>query len=322
MEEYTNVKKLVFEVLDDDLFTEIDERIKDKFNINKNGLILISNKKAKIEYQHWFSGRKSKYSRQLNIKIRYNNDLTELQIAKFLEKLKKFLLGKERNFVLLIDEASEYYRNTSFDKLQKIEVDLRSLIYKAFIRYKGTLWDKNIIPMIKSLNIRNFDQIKNKPDFMLQELEFGTLINLFFDDLIKFDYSSLPSEAELRTKSIDELVKIIKSTKPISINEMYFEKYSLSLDDFLIIKEYRNKVMHFKEINYNDYSQFNSASTRQLNKLETIIKDLEGNTLEEMFNILSKIDFSAIVETIRNSLSALTNATTNALKSNDDIFNK
>lgn len=316
MKGYTKVKKLIFEVLDDDLFTEIEDRIREKFDIDKNGLVTICKKKAQINYQHWYSAKKSKYSRQLNIIVKYSKNLTDLQIVKFLEKLKDYLLKKERNFVLLIDESSEYYRNISFDRLQKIEINLRSLIYKVFIRYKGALWDRDIIPMIESLNIRNFNQIKNKPDFMLQELEFGTLINLFFDDLIKFDYSSLPNKDELKTKSVEELVQIIESTTPTSINKMYFSKYNLSLNDFNIIKKYRNMVMHFKEINYNTYRQFNSTAKRQLEKLEKIIRDLEGNSLEDIAKIVLSIDFSSIVETIKNSLNNVYNNLTGSIDKN------
>lgn len=300
MDKFENNKNLIFEVLDDKLFTEIDKRIKDTFSIKNNNEIIINGKIVKIEYQHWFSSKKSRRSRQLNIKIKYNNDLDDLHIVKFLEKIKKYILDKERKFVLLIDEASEYYRNISYNKLQKIEVYLRSLIYKVLIKHKGDLWDKFIIPIIQNLNIRNIDQIKNNPDFMLQELDFGTLINLFFDDLITFDYSSLPKDEELKTKTIEELIQIINSTKPISINKLYFGKYSLSLDDFKQIQKYRNNVMHFKEIKYNNYSQFSSAANRQLKILETIIKDLEGNSLEDAVNIISKIDFSGIIESMRN----------------------
>lgn len=317
MEEYSNKKKLIFEVLDDDLYTEIDEKIRDKFNVSNNE-ITIANKKALINYQHWFSGKKSKHSRQLNIEIQYNSDLSDIEIVKFLEKIKNFLLGKERKFVLLIDEASEYYRNISFDKLQKIEVLLRSLIYKVFIRHKGTLWDKDIIPMIESLNIRNFNQIKNNPDFMLQELEFGILVNLFFEKLINFDYSSLPNEEELKKKSVDELIKIIMETKPISINELYFNKYNLSLPDFQQIQKYRNKVMHFKEIKYSEYNQFDLAANRQLDILNCIIKDLKGNTLESAYEALANIDFSGIAETVKNATMVLGNA----IKSITDSFKK
>lgn len=316
MSEYKNVKKLIYEVLDDDLFTCIDERIKEKFNLTDNNEITISSKKAKVYYQHLFSSKKSKHSRQFNIEIKYNNDLTEEQICKFLEKVKNFLNNKERKFVLLIDEASDYYRNLSFNVLQKIEVSLRCLIYKVFIKHKGTLWDKDILPIIENLNIRNLDQLKNNPDFMLQELEFGTLINLFFDDLITFDYSSLPSDEELKNKSNDDLIEIIKSTKPISINDLYFSKYNISWNDFKQMQNYRNKVMHFKEIKYNEYSQFHSASKRQMNILDTIVKDLGGNSLESVYKAIASIDFSGFSEVIKNATSSLVSA----MKSLPDIF--
>ena len=195
----------------------------------------------------------------------------------------RIISGKERKdfvIVTLWNEASNLFNSKLNKLISEFENRLRQVMYITLINAYGREW------IIKSFSKEQIDDLKNKNTNVIKLLE-NAFEFLTFYDYIEFlfsEYTILTPEAAieealLKIKNNNSDILTIKnilssSKKKTSLwNKLFEKKFDIFNKQILEdIRSLRNKVMHNKNINFEDYS----VNLKLLNKINKEIKKVIG----------------------------------------------
>lgn len=209
-----------------------------------------------------------------------SNNRSTIKEAKIFDSIRNAIItGKERKdfgIVTLYNEASNLFSSRLNKLISKFENNLRQVMYITLINTYGREWT------IKSFSREQVCDLKNKNTNVLDLLD-TAFESLTFYDYIEFlfsEYTILTPEAAieealLKIKNNNSDILTIKnilssSKKKTSLwNKLFEKKFDIFNKQILEdIRSIRNKVMHNKNINFDDYS----VNLKLLNKINKEIK--------------------------------------------------
>ena len=213
-----------------------------------------------------------------------SNNRDTFKEAKVFDSVRnRIISGKERKdfvIVTLWNEASNLFNSKLNKLISEFENRLRQVMYITLINAYGREW------IIKSFSKEQIDDLKNKNTNVIKLLE-NAFEFLTFYDYIEFlfsEYTILTPEAAieealLKIKNNNSDILTIKnilssSKKKTSLwNKLFEKKFDIFNKQILEdIRSLRNKVMHNKNINFEDYS----VNLKLLNKINKEIKKVIG----------------------------------------------
>ena len=184
---------------------------------------------------------------------------------------------------LLTNEASQYYGRKLFPLVSAYETKLRRFIQSVLFDIKDEA-ASYIIKRLKAANIINADADIKKAN-LLELSELGDVIDfLFSNDELAKEIKEFTSKNRNFTR--DELTALITNSNKHTVWEDFFEKDfpdSLLPNTLVEIKNYRNDVMHFHEINYKKYRSAQKALSDGIKDLDkqiakkNVIEDTQAN---------------------------------------------
>lgn len=209
-----------------------------------------------------------------------SNNRGTIKEGKVFDSLRNTILSgeerKEFGIVTLYNEASNLFNSKLNKLISEFENSLRQVMYITLINAYGREW------IIKSFSKEQIDDLKNKNTNVIKLLE-NAFEFLTFYDYIEFlfsEYTILTPEAAieealLKIKNNNSDILTIKnilssSKKKTSLwNKLFEKKFDIFNKQILEdIRSIRNKVMHNKNINFDDYS----VNLKLLNKINKEIK--------------------------------------------------
>ena len=206
--------------------------------------------------------------------------------AKKLDEIKKTVFQSldPNSLFVITDGVSSYFCQRLYPQIANFERGLRKVLYIASIKSK----DEKVIAICKQI----------------EQQEFAPIYQMLFSD------SDYVTEARkiVNSKS-PELSKhdIIKQLNEISESTLWDKlfggQYSYIPENFLEIKDGRNKIMHSRNISFEEYA----AIKNHLDKSNRILKQIE-------FDVLEKENFNAyeVITSIAEALGALSKAVVSA----------
>lgn len=171
--------------------------------------------------------------------------------AKFLSTVNDVIL-EDDDLIVVSNEASEYFNKRLFPLVNEFERKLRKLLYLA--------------------TIDNPDY-KNKIQ-MLEEKDLGTIFGILFvdNDLMKTIQKWINENKQLVSKN--EIINYINGLKE---NDLWSKLFKKNNDDvlknnYILVKNFRNDVMHAHNINYETYNEATKLFTSICKQLDDEIK--------------------------------------------------
>ena len=250
--------------------TIVEKYLSEKFNLENNKLLLNN---VIFEYKLFERGN------SVSLFLSSNNRLS-IKEAKIFDRIRNNIItGKERKdfgIVTLYNEASNLFSSRLNKLISKFENNLRQVMYITLINTYGREWT------IKSFSREQVCDLKNKNTNVLDLLD-TAFESLTFYDYIEFlfsEYTILTPEAAieealLKIKNNNSDILTIKnilssSQKKTSLwNKLFEKKFDIFNKQILEdIRSIRNKVMHNKNINFDDYS----VNLKLLNKINEEVK--------------------------------------------------
>lgn len=193
--------------------------------------------------------------------------------AKVLSEIHQYIT-KKYNVDILTNGSSTYFCRKLFPLINQFEFQLRKLLYLSSMLVKEHI-DRNIIKDI-------------------EKLDFGKIFEMLFID------SSFVSEAKNTIKNKNwlftkkELVDKINSLGEVTMWDQlkYSDIVSELKDNYILVKKYRNDVMHAHTIDYNSFDKAKKLFTKINNQLNVAIGKLlgENNTDSDKIAMLSFVD--------------------------------
>lgn len=216
----------------------------------------------------------------------------------FCKTLKEY--GKDFKINIIWDEVSQHYCKLSYPLLNKIENQMRNLIFRFMIENLGSDWVEKAIPqdVRKSLK-QNADRSKiaSSIENCLYEADFIHLIQFLFKP-----YTTVSSIKELFDKldkvgSIEELNEL-RALKPLSNWDRYFSsliKFDKLEEKWTDLYFLRNKIAHNKLLIRADYEKLFELSTEISKCLEKTLSELDKIKIPEVAkDAIRKIAFHSI----------------------------
>lgn len=170
---------------------------------------------------------------------------------------------------------------TIYPKLMEIETRLRSLVNQITMQVNGDKWKNEISNKTK--------QAGNKRDKQdnLDEIFLETLVSILFEIDVNSD-KKIPDN--LSDLSKNELIDIINKTRFKSFWEEAFPNIKLQKEQMDILIKIRNKVMHFKDFSFNDFTQAVKTCDKILKLIEKAELSIKGIVLSKsLLETLSKV---------------------------------
>ena len=234
-----------------------------KFRYNDNG----------IELQ----GVIKEYDDSDNWTVLFRLDGDDDENAKHLSNISKWVESKfnEVNHITLVNDSAAHYNRLLYPLANNFERRLRQFLCLKSQQYKGD---------------------KTKAVYTLEEKDFGTIQKLIFVD-DKFDKKIKEIVSEKSYSSKEDLVKQINSIDENTLWNTLVSDKNLSVirDSFSKIKEFRNSIMHAKNITYETYSDAKTL-------FETINSKLEDAVAKEIEIPVSSEDADLFVSSLNDRI--------------------
>lgn len=255
---------------------DIINLIKDRFGLQDNII--------KIDGQEIYCIiEASNYNKSCSVIMSINGN-TEKE-ARVLDKCKQILKrGKHRKLYYLTiayDESSKYMAEKIYPYLSKYERLLRYLIYLTFINTLGNEWVNETLRYNKNIKLDTYN-----PDDILEKFNFDQFDSFLFDDIYYYNpietLDSVTKALNNEDFNVNNWKFILNSKKPYSIRSKYFKEKQLDYvkNNHDNLRKFRNKVMHNKNIDYDEFIE-NRKLIRMTNKqLENTIEGIKSNKYE------------------------------------------
>lgn len=242
--------------------------------------------------------------------VRYEKSGNNESVAKqFSEISRRFC--EEFSPTILTDESSEYFNKSLYPLINKFERCLRKLLYLK-------------------VALCNEEKLK-KAVLLIEEKDFGNIYDILFVDhaflkQVKDEIKELKTRAEI-FDAIDRLRE--RTAWDILIGDSVL---TIIKDNFDLLKEYRNDVMHAHNISYDRFKdirkQFTKANSELEEQISEIVQDspatiVSPKTVDTLYDKL--VAFSdgteKVVYTMSRVLEFVANASAAATISSETLSN-
>lgn len=180
--------------------------------------------------------------------------------AKKLDEIKSIIFKSldPNNLFVITDGVSSYFCQRLYPQMANFERGLRKVLCLASIKSK----DEKAISLCKQIEQQEFAQIYQ---LLFSDTNYVTearrIVNSKSPELSKYD-----------------MLKQLSSISESSLWDKLFDKqYSYIPENFLAIKDGRNKIMHSRNISYAEYS----TTKNNLDKSNKILEEIEYAVLEK-----------------------------------------
>lgn len=193
--------------------------------------------------------------------------------AKVLSEIHQYIT-KKYDVDVLSNGSSRYFCKKLFPLINQFEFQLRKLLYLSSMLVKENI-DRNIIKNIETL-------------------DFGKIFEILFIDrsFVSEAKDTIKSNSGLFTKK--ELIDRINSLGEVTIWDhlKYSDIVSELKNNYILVKKYRNDVMHAHTIDYNSFKNAKNLFTKINNQLNSAISKLlsENNTDSDKIAMFSFAD--------------------------------
>lgn len=222
--------------------------------------------------------------------LKLESMLSEMEAAKLLDfTVNKIIKGKHRgNYDIIIsyNETSLVYCNKLMPMFGEFERRLRQILYTTLVKIFQIEWlnqsfEQTLINDLKSK--RNVD--KNKLiENALDELTYEQLKSFLFVPYTLVDIDQVInvqlSEDTLQKLSKEEIISIVNKCRKRNLWDKFFQKEddlsSIPLE-INYLQEYRNKVMHNKNITYEEFVEVRKRLKHNNKNLKKAILNLESS---------------------------------------------
>ena len=182
-------------------------------------------------------------------------------------------LSSDKLFIIT-DEISVYFCQRLYPQLANFERGLRKVLYIASVKSN----DGDIINRCKKI----------------EELEFARIYQMLFSDANYVTEAKKIVNSNSPAYSKRDILKKLTDISESTLWDKVFDgKYSYISENFLDIKDGRNKVMHSRNISYAEFSTIKST----LFKSNKLFNEIECDLLEKSY-----YDYSNIIHAIAEAL--------------------
>ncbi len=291
--EYAYSIELNVEVVEDKIF-DMEDLISNYINNNKLP--------DELNIEHYSQIKKGSISHSYIIKIQ-SDIISKKDLLKYSTSLIQIIKNSEnlRNkFTVTKDEGKCFMCTTLYPSLMEIETRLRSLVNQIIMQVNGDKWKSEIYNKTKLAGNK-----RDKQDD-LDEIFLETLVSILFEIDVNSD-KQIPNN--LSDLSKNNLIDIIHKIKFKSFWEEAFPNIKLQKEQMDFLIKIRNKVMHFKDIPFNIFTQATKTCDKVLKLIEKAELSVKGKRI-----ILSK----SLLET----LSKVSDIITSNYQTYHEIFSK
>ena len=290
--------------------------------------------------RYFFEMEKASKANNIILSISTKNSKNNLQNARLIESIKTAIInGKHRKnyrIITLYDDSSKYFCDKLSIIISKFERTLREFIYLTVIlAYEGKWVEKTISNEIETSHKEKGVNQKKYIENALEEFSFYDYINYLFNKKEELTHEVIVEEclAEINKPNLDinRIRDFLGKSVKISLWDRLFYEYDIKLtkDNLEDIRTVRNKVMHNKNLYYDDFKSTKKLLTKLTKTLEEEIlninevKYLENITaVHTSFNdaFLNAIETSGIVKVFSENIKVINRPLTQTISDLEDSF--
>lgn len=292
--------------------------------------------------RYFFEMEKASKANNIILSISTKNCKNNLQNARLIESIKTAIInGKHRKnyrIITLYDDSSKYFCDKLSIIISKFERTLREFIYLTVILvYEGKWVEKTISNEIETSHKEKGVNQKKYIENALEEFSFYDYINYLFNKKEELTHEVIVEEclAEINKPNLDinRIRDFLGKSVKISLWDRLFYEYDIKLtkDNLEDIRTVRNKVMHNKNLYYDDFKSTKKLLTKLTKTLEEEIlninevKYLENKNVTAVhtsFNdaFLNAIETSEIVKVFSENIKVINRPLTQAISNLEDSF--
>lgn len=292
--------------------------------------------------RYFFEMEKASKANNIILSISTRNGKNNLQNARLIESIKTAIInGKHRKnyrIITLYDDSSKYFCDKLSIIISKFERTLREFIYLTVILvYEGKWVEKTISNEIETSHKEKGVNQKKYIENALEEFSFYDYINYLFNKKEELTHEVIVEEclAEINKPNLDinRIRDFLGKSVKISLWDRLFYEYDIKLtkDNLEDIRTVRNKVMHNKNLYYDDFKLTKKLLTKLTKTLEEEIlninevKYLENKNVTAVhtsFNdaFLKAIETSGIVKVFSENIKVINRPLTQTISDLEDSF--
>ena len=292
--------------------------------------------------RYFFEMEKASKANNIILSISTRNSKNNLQNARLIESIKTAIInGKHRKnyrIITLYDDSSKYFCDKLSIIISKFERTLREFIYLTVILvYEGKWVEKTISNEIETSHKEKGVNQKKYIENALEEFSFYDYINYLFNKKEELTHEVIVEEclAEINKPNLDinRIRDFLGKSVKISLWDRLFYEYDIKLtkDNLEDIRTVRNKVMHNKNLYYDDFKLTKKLLTKLTKTLEEEIlninevKYLENKNVTAVhtsFNdaFLKAIETSGIVKVFSENIKVINRPLTQIISDLEDSF--
>lgn len=292
--------------------------------------------------RYFFEMEKASKANNIILSISTRNSKNNLQNARLIESIKTAIInGKHRKnyrIITLYDDSSKYFCDKLSIIISKFERTLREFIYLTVILvYEGKWVEKTISNEIETSHKEKGVNQKKYIENALEEFSFYDYINYLFNKKEELTHEVIVEEclAEINKPNLDinRIRDFLGKSVKISLWDRLFYEYDIKLtkDNLEDIRTVRNKVMHNKNLYYDDFKLTKKLLTKLTKTLEEEIlninevKYLENKNVTAVhtsFNdaFLKAIETSGIVKVFSENIKVMNRPLTQTISDLEDSF--
>lgn len=292
--------------------------------------------------RYFFEMEKASKANNIILSISTRNSKNNLQNARLIESIKTAIInGKHRKnyrIITLYDDSSKYFCDKLSIIISKFERTLREFIYLTVILvYEGKWVEKTISNEIETSHKEKGVNQKKYIENALEEFSFYDYINYLFNKKEELTHEVIVEEclAEINKPNLDinRIRDFLGKSVKISLWDRLFYEYDIKLtkDNLEDIRKVRNKVMHNKNLHYDDFKLTKKLLTKLTKTLEEEIlninevKYLENKNVTAVhtsFNdaFLKAIETSGIVKVFSENIKVINRPLTQTISDLEDSF--
>ena len=207
--------------------------------------------------------------------------------AKKLDEIKKMIFQSldSGNLFVITDGASSYFCQRLYPQMANFERGLRKVLCLASIKSN----DEKAMAMCKQI----------------EQQEFASIYQMLFSDTAYVTEAKKIVNSKTPELAKRDMIKQLNALSESTLWDKLFNgQYSYLPENFLEIKDGRNKIMHSRNISFDEYSVIKN----HLEKSNKMLTQIEFDVLEkENFN------FYDILTSISEALGSLTKAVVNGI---------
>jgi len=292
--------------------------------------------------RYFFEMEKASKANNIILSISTRNSKNNLQNARLIESIKTAIInGKHRKnyrIITLYDDSSKYFCDKLSIIISKFERTLREFMYLTVILvYEGKWVEKTISNEIETSHKEKGVNQKKYIENALEEFSFYDYINYLFNKKEELTHEVIVEEclAEINKPNLDinRIRDFLRKSVKISLWDRLFYEYDIKLtkDNLEDIRTVRNKVMHNKNLYYDDFKLTKKLLTKLTKTLEEEIlninevKYLENKNVTAVhtsFNdaFLKAIETSGIVKVFSENIKVINRPLTQTISDLEDSF--